>query len=117
MALVILVVGLFVGFVFVHKKLKDSSADQEETLKQLQMKASEQEKQLVDVNLKAAELIEKQTILTQELLAQQKQLQIERKKNQPTYNLDEIVDEVSADISQADKEKTKQELRSWIERT
>ena len=117
LALVILVVGLFIGFIFVHKKLKDSSADQEETLKQLQMRASEQEKQLVDVNLKAAELIEKQTILTQELLAQQKQLQIERKKNQPTYNLDEIVEEVSSDITQADRERTKQELRSWIERS
>lgn len=116
LALVLLVAGLIVGFVFVHGKLKDTTAEQEETLKQLQLQSDEQEKKIVDVNLKAAELIEKQTILTQELLAQQKQLQIERKK-QPKDSLDDVIDELSADISQADKDKTSKELKSWIERS
>lgn len=116
LALALLVVGLVVGFIFVHKKLQDSTADQEETLKQLQMQSDEQEKKIVDVNLKAAELIEKQTILTQELLAQQKQLQIERKK-QPQDSLDEVIDEVTSDISLSDKDKTSKELKSWIERS
>ncbi len=116
LALVLIVTGLFVGFVFVHRKLKDSSSEQEEALKQLQKKTVEQEKQIVDVNLKAAELIEKQTILTQELLEQQKQLQIEKKK-QPDVSLDEVIEEVSSDLAQSDSDKTLKELKSWIEKS
>lgn len=116
LAIVLLIAGLIVGFVFVHKKLKDSSSQQEEELKKLQQKTNEQEKQIVDVNLKAAELIEKQTILTQELLEHQKQMQIEKKK-EPEVSLDEVIDEVSSDITYADSEKTMKELKSWIEKT
>lgn len=116
LALALILVGLVVGFVFVHRKLKDSSYEQEETLRQLQQKTSEQEKQIVDVNLKAAELIEKQTILTQELLEQQKQLQIEKKRNNDV-SIDEMVEELSSDIQQTDSDKTVKELKSWIERS
>lgn len=116
LAIVLLLAGLVVGFVFVHKKLKDSSSEQEEELRILKQKTSEQEKQIVDVNLKAAELIEKQTILTQELLEHQKQLQIEKKK-ETDASLDEVVEEVSADLAQSDSEKTLKELKSWIEKS
>ncbi len=116
LALILIIAGLFTGFVFVHKKLKDSTGEQEEELKNLKIKSQEQEKQIVDVNLKAAELIEKQTILSQELLEQQKQLQIEKKK-QPDLNLDEVIEEVSEDMAQSDSNKTMQELKSWIEKT
>ena len=116
LALVLIVVGLMLGFVFVHRKLKDSSSEQEEALRQLQRKTVEQEKQIVDVNLKAAELIEKQTILTQELLEQQKQLQIEKKK-QPDISLEEVIEEVSSDLAQSDDDKTLKELKSWIEKS
>ncbi len=116
LALVLIVAGLVVGFVFVHKKLKASAQEQEQELNNLKLKTQEQEKQIVDVNLKAAELIEKQTILTQELLEQQKQLQIE-KKNQPEISLDEMIEEVKSDIEQSDSEKTLKELKSWIEKT
>lgn len=116
LALVLIVAGLIVGFIFVHRKLQDSSAEQEETLRQLQRKTTEQEKQIVDVNLKAAELIEKQTILTQELLEQQKQLQIEKKK-QPDVSLEEVIEEVSSDLAQSDNDKTLKELKSWIEKS
>ena len=115
-AIVVVVVGLLIGFFFVNRKLQDASFEQDEQLKQLQRKTEDQEKQIVDVNLKAAELIQKQTILTQELIEQQKQLQIERKR-QPNGNLDEIIQEVSSDIQSADNEKTLQELKSWIERS
>ncbi len=115
LAIALLLAGLVVGFVFVHKKLKDSSSEQEEELKKLKQKTTEQEKQIVDVNLKAAELIEKQTILTQELLEHQKQLQIEKKKEDET-SLDEVLEEVSSDLAQSDSEKTLKELKSWIEK-
>ena len=115
LAIVIIIIGLFLGFAFVHRKLKDSSAEQVVALKQLQQKTSEQEKQIVDVNLKAAELIEKQTILTQELLEQQKQLQIERKRQPVDTSIDEMIDEITADISHSDSDKTLKELKSWIE--
>lgn len=115
-AIVVVVAGLLIGFVFVNRKLQDASFEQDEALKQLQRKTEDQEKQIVDVNLKAAELIEKQTILTQELIEQQKQLQIERKR-QPKGDLDEIVKEVSSDIQNADSDKTLKELKSWIERS
>lgn len=116
LAIVLLLAGLVVGFVFVHKKLKDSSSEQEEELRILKQKTSEQEKQIVDVNLKAAELIEKQTILTQELLEHQKQLQIEKAKETES-SLDEVIEEVSADLAQSDSEKTLKELKSWIEKS
>ena len=70
----------------------------------------------MDVNLKAAELIEKQTILTQELLEHQKQLQLEKKK-ESDISLDEVAEEVSSDIEYGDSEKTLKELKNWIEKT
>ncbi len=116
LAIVLLISGLFVGFVFVHKKLKDSSSEQEEELKKLKQITNEQERQIEDVNLKAAELIEKQTILTQELLEQQKQLQLEKKAEVET-SLEEVLDEVSSDIQSGDSEKTLKGLKSWIEKS
>jgi flagellar biosynthesis/type III secretory pathway M-ring protein FliF/YscJ len=118
LAIVLMIAGLIVGFIFVHKKLKDSSSEQVEELKKLKQKTTEQEKQIVDVNLKAAELIEKQTILTQELLEQQKQLQLEKKQDtNENVSLDEVIEEVSSDIEYADSDKTVKELKSWIEKT
>ena len=118
LALIILIVGLIVGFVFVHKKLKVAAEEQEKELKQLREKTKEQEKQIVDVNLKAAELVEKQSILAEELLAQQKQLQIEKKEDiNDSVSLEEVVEEVSNDIENADSKKTLEELKSWIEKS
>ncbi len=116
LALILLILGLITGFVFVHKKLKDSANEQLEELNNLKIKTEQQEKQLVDVNLKAAELIEKQSILTQELLEQQKQLQIE-KKAEEDISLSDVLEEVSSDIEQSDSEKTLKELKSWIEKS
>ena len=116
LALLLIAGGLFIGFIFVHKKLQDASSDQVEELKKLREKTSEQERQIVDVNLKAAELIEKQTILTQELLEHQKQLQLEKKAMIDT-TLEEVIEEVSTDIANSDSEKTLEELKSWIEKS
>ncbi len=116
LAIVLLMLGLVVGFVFVHKKLKDSSYEQEAELKRLKQKTNEQEKQIVDVNLKAAELIEKQTILTQELLEHQKQLQLEKRATNDT-SLDDVIDEISSDIAYGDSEETLKGLKSWIEKS
>ena len=85
-------------------------------MKKLQEKTKEQEKQIVDVNLKAAELIEKQTILTQELIEQQKQLQIEKKRDNDT-SLEDVIEEVSSDLAQNSDAKTMNDLKSWIEKT
>ncbi len=117
LAIALLMIGLVVGFIFVDKKLKDSSQEQEEELKKLKQKTTEQEKQIVDVNLKAAELIEKQTILTQELLEHQKQLQIEKRTEKEDTSLDEMIEEVTSDIAKSDSEKTLKELKSWIEKS
>lgn len=117
LAVVLLLIGLVIGFIFVNKKFKMAAVEQEEELKKLQAKTIEQEKQINDVNLKAAELIEKQTILTQELLEHQKQLQIEKKPSVPEISLDEIINEISEDLETADKEKTVKELRSWVEKS
>lgn len=115
LAIIILVAGLIVGFVFVHKKLQVAAIEQENELKKLQEKTKEQEKQIVDVNLKAAELIEKQTILTQELIEQQKQLQIEKKRDNDT-SLEDVIEEVSSDLAQNSDAKTMNDLKSWIEK-
>ena len=60
--------------------------------------------------------MEKQSILAEELLAQQKQLQIEKKEDD-SVSLEEVVEEVSNDIENSDKEKTLKELKSWIEKS
>ena len=117
LAIVLLLIGLVIGFVFVHKKFKMAALEQEEELRRLQQKTVEQEKQINDVNLKAAELIEKQTILTKELLEHQKQLQIEKKpikEPEVKISLDDVLDEISEEISYADKDKTLQELKNWV---
>ena len=117
LALMLILVGLIVGFIFVHKKLKDSASDQVDELKKLKEKTTLQERQIADVNLKAAELIEKQTILTQELIEQQKQLQIEKKKNKRDTSFDDAIEDISSDIEYGDSEKTAMELKSWIEKS
>lgn len=119
LAIALLVIGLIVGFIFVHKKLNITASEQEEELKRLQAKTIEQEKQINDVNLKAAELIEKQTILTQELLEHQKQLQLERKKpiESEDISLDDVLNEITEEFSYSDNNKTAQELKSWIEKS
>ena len=116
LAIVLLLLGLIIGFMFVDKKLKESSTEQEQELKRLKQKTNEQEKQIVDVNLKAAELIEKQTILTQELLEHQKQLQLE-KKAKPDTSLDEVLEEITSDITYGNSEETLKGLKSWIEKS
>lgn len=116
LAIVLLLLGLIVGFIFVDKKLKESSSEQVQELKRLKQKTNEQEKQIVDVNLKAAELIEKQTILTQELLEHQKQLQLE-KKTKPDTSLDDVIEEITSDIAYGDSEETLKGLKSWIEKS
>ena len=116
LAVVLLLLGLIIGFVFVDKKLKESSSEQVQELKRLKQKTNEQEKQIVDVNLKAAELIEKQTILTQELLEHQKQLQLE-KKAKPDTSLDDVIEEITSDIAYGDSEETLKGLKSWIEKS
>lgn len=120
LAVVLLIIGLIIGFIFVNKKFKLAASEQEEELRKLQAKTIEQEKQINDVNLKAAELIEKQTILTQELLEHQKQLQLERKPVEPEppkISLDEVLNEISEELSYADNDKTVQELKTWIEKS
>ncbi len=116
LALILITAGLIIGFIFVNKKLQATATEQQSELNKLQEKTKEQEKQIVDVNLKAAELIEKQTILTQELIEQQKQLQIEKKK-ETDISLEDVIEEVSSDLAQNSNEKAIQELKSWIERT
>ncbi|MBQ9245626.1 hypothetical protein IJ182_05095 [bacterium] len=118
LAIVVLIAGLVVGFIFVHRKLKDASAEQEQELKKLREKTAEQEKQLVEINLQAATLTQKQSLMMQELLEQQKQLQLESKNNlNNAVSLDEVIDEVSSDIEYADSEKTMKELNSWIDKS
>lgn len=112
----ILIIGLIIGLVFVHRKLKLDALEQEQELKRLQAKTAEQEKQLNDVNLKAAELIEKQSMLAQEFLESRKQLQIE-KKNEPDTSLDDVIGEISDELSSADREQALDGLKSWIEKS
>ena len=55
---------------------------------------------------------------TQELLEHQKQLQIEKKQPIATeVSVGDVLNEITEDLAYADKDKTMQELKSWVEKS
>lgn len=125
----IIVLGLFIGFSAVSKKLRKKSDDQEKEVEMLRRKAAEQEKQLNDVNLKASQLIEKQaqisqSLMEQQALSQQVAAQISNQPNsaqaiglQPGENIQDVVEDLRTDIEQADLDEITNQVTSWIERS
>lgn len=124
----LVVLGLIFGFLLVSKKLKKKAEEQQQEVDALRQKSAEQEKQLRDVNLKASQLIEKQAqfaqgLMEQQALSQQVAAQITNQQNaapapqlQTNENLQDVLDDVRADIIQNDSEELVEQVKSWIEK-
>ena len=124
----LVVLGLIFGFLLVSKKLKKKAEEQQQEVDALRQKSAEQEKQLRDVNLKASQLIEKQAqfaqgLMEQQALSQQVAAQITNQQNaapapqlQANENLQDVLDDVRADIIQNDSDELVEQVKSWIEK-
>ena len=124
----LVVLGLIFGFLLVSKKLKKKAEEQQQEVDALRQKSAEQEKQLREVNLKASQLIEKQAqfaqgLMEQQALSQQVAAQITNQQNaapapqlQTNENLQDVLDDVRADIIQNDSDELVEQVKSWIEK-
>lgn len=126
----LVVLGLIFGFLLVSKKLKQKAEKQQQEVDALRQKTAEQEKQLRDVNLKASQLIEKQAQIAQGLMEQQalsqqvaaqisnqQQAAIAPKQLEQNEQLQDVIDDVRADIIQTDVEELGEQVKSWIEKS
>lgn len=124
----LVVLGLIFGFLLVSKKLKKKAEEQQQEVDALRQRSAEQEKQLREVNLKASQLIEKQAqfaqgLMEQQALSQQVAAQITNQQNaapapqlQTNENLQDVLDDVRADIIQNDSDELVEQVKSWIEK-
>ncbi|MCQ2789838.1 MAG: hypothetical protein MJ229_05615 [bacterium] len=111
LAVAAIVIGLTGGLKYLSGRIKASQEKQKEVLMHLEEKAHAQEQQIRDVNLKAAELIEKQNQMAQGLLEQKQRIEV------PVDNsLTEAIEDISADINEADEEEVGEKIKSWIEK-
>lgn len=126
----LVIIGLIFGFLLVSKKLRKKSEEQQQEVDALRQKAAEQEKQLRDVNLKASQLIEKQAqmaqgLMEQQALSQQVVAQISNQQTQamPAQQqadvepLQDVIEDVRADIIQNDSDELGEQVKSWIEKS
>ena len=117
-AIVLLVGGLIFGFIFVSRRLRATSQRQKEELDKLREKSEAQDKQIMDVNLKAAELTEKQDIISQQLIEQNKKRQLERRNSDlAAMQISETLEDISDDITYSDEAETIEKIKNWIERS
>ncbi len=126
-ALVIL--GLLFGFLIVSRKLREKAERQQKEVEALRQKTAEQEKQLRDVNLKASQLIEKQAqiaqgLMEQQAISQQVAAQISNQQSvsipkqlESDEDLNEVIEDVRADIVQSDVDELGEQVKSWIEKS
>lgn len=106
-AIALIVIGLAGGLHYLSKKVKEAQEKQRREIEMLREKAQEQEKQLRDVNLKAAELIEKQTQLSQGMLEQ---------RQQGIPELNSTLAELASEIEEIDDDDLSEHVKSWIEK-
>ena len=129
----LVVILLTAGYTFLSKKLKEKAEKQQEEVEALRKKAADQEKQLNDVNLKASQLIEKQQqmaqgLLEQQALSQQFVQQITNQQQAPApaiqqqapsqavEELQDVLDDVSTDLSSANVDELGDQVKSWLEK-
>lgn len=131
LTIALVLVLLLTGYLFLSKKLKEKAEKQQAEVEALRKKAADQEKQLNDVNLKASQLIEKQQqmaqgLLEQQALSQQFVQQISNQQQAPApaiaqqpqtaEELQDVLDDVSTDLSSANVEELSEQVKSWLEK-
>ncbi|MBQ6515875.1 hypothetical protein IJI31_01710 [bacterium] len=104
----IAIIGSIIVYRVVSNKLLTERIESEKAINALKAKNMEQDKQLRDVSLKAAELIEKQSQLSQGLIAQQQ-------KTFATDKFDDAVDDIKSEFDIIDEVELADNIKSWIE--
>lgn len=133
LTVVLVILGLILGFVIVSKKLREKAEKQQKEVEALRQKAAAQEKQLRDVNLKASQLSEKQAQIAQGLMEQQALSQqvaaqianqqqaaaIPQQAQQMNFNedLQDVIEDVRADMALTDTAELTEQVKSWIEKS
>jgi len=104
----IAIIGSIVVYRVISQKIIGERLESQKAINALKAKNAEQDKQLRDVSLKAAELIEKQSQLSQGLIAQQQQtIAIDK--------LDMAIDDIKSEFDIIDDVELADNIKSWIE--
>ncbi len=104
--------GLLILFKVVSDKVRDVQEANRQEVEMLRRKNAEQDKQLSDINSRAAQLTERQSELAQNLIEQR---QREYLPQQDEGQLANALENLSAEISDADEEEASEKIKSWIE--
>ena len=105
-------IGLLILFKIISDRVKRVQESNKKEVEQLRQKTMEQERQLSDINSRAAQLTERQSELAQNLLEQQNREFIPQ---QDESLLLQSLENVSAEVSDADADEAAEKIKSWIE--
>ena len=112
LAVALSAVGLFILFNAVSNKVRQAQEDSHREVEALRQKTAEQEKQLNDINSRAQQLTARQSELAQNLLEQKNR---EYLPQQNESALLASLENVSAEMSDADADEAGEKIKSWIE--
>ena len=112
LAVALSAVGLFILFNAVSNKVRQAQEDSHREVEALRQKTAEQEKQLNDINSRAQQLTARQSELAQNLLEQKNR---EYLPEQNESALLASLENVSAEMSDADADEAGEKIKSWIE--
>lgn len=112
LAVALSAVGLFILFNAVSNKVRQAQEDSHREVEALRQKTAEQEKQLNDINSRAQQLTARQSELAQNLLEQKNR---EYLPQQNESALLASLENVSAEMSDANADEAGEKIKSWIE--
>ena len=105
-------VGLLILFKAVSDRVNKVREENSKEVEMLRQKTAEQDRQLSDINSRAAQLTERQSELAQNLIEQRQREYIPQ---QDEGQLIASLENVSAELSDADGEEAGEKIKSWIE--
>ena len=105
-------VGLLILFKAVSDRVNKVREENSKEVEMLRQKTAEQDRQLNDINSRAAQLTERQSELAQNLLEQKQREYIPQ---QDEGQMIAALENVSAELSDADGEEAGEKIKSWIE--
>ena len=105
-------VGLLILFKIISDRVKQVQEANKLEVEKLRQKTAEQDKQLSDINSRAAQLTARQSELAQNLLEQKQREYIPQ---QDEGLLIESLNNLSAEVSDADAAEAAEKIKSWIE--
>lgn len=114
LAVALSAIGLVVVFRAVSNKVHQIQEANAMEVERLRQKEAEQDRELSDVNLRAAQLTDRQRELAQGLLEQQNREYIAIRSPEEMIN---ALENMSANIDEADSEDTADKIKSWIEKS